>query len=146
MVQSSGDDRVDLFRLLVALGIRMRSRMDRRLAEVGLTTQQAVVLTVVETADHSPTISDVQRVLGTTHQNARQLVEVLERKGLLLVDQDPHDRRAKRLRPGPAVAATFGRREDGDRAAVREWTSALDDDEAAVLVRLLARLFADNGP
>jgi DNA-binding MarR family transcriptional regulator len=145
MVQSSGDDRVDLFRLLVALGIRMRSRMDRRLAEVGLTTQQAAVVTIVEAAEDPPSIEDVRRVLGTTHQNTRQIVESLRRKRLLVVEPDPDDRRARRLIVGPALASTFAAREASDREAVRAWTAALDDDEAAVVVRLLARLVLDDG-
>ncbi len=140
MHQSSGDDRVDLFRLLVVLGIRMRSRMDRRLAEVSLTTQQAAVLTTVETADQPPSVADVSRFLGTTHQNTRQIVEALERKGLMVIEPDDNDRRRRLLYLSPAVAERFRDREAGDRQAVAEWTAALDDQQVRTAVRLLDQL------
>jgi DNA-binding MarR family transcriptional regulator len=140
MYQSSGDDRVDLFRLLVALGIRMRSLMDRQLAPDGLTTQQAVVLTMVETADRPLSVADVSRLLGTTHQNTRQIVEALIRKGLLTAELDERDRRSRRLALTAQVAEVFDGRDADDRRAVREWTAALDDEQAALAVALLSRL------
>lgn len=146
MHQTSGDNRVDLFRLLVALGIRMRALMDRRLAPDGLTTQQAVVLTVVETADEPLCIADVSRLLGTSHQNMRQIVAVLVRKGLLTAEPDDRDRRSLRLALTPRVADVFDGREVDDRAAVREWTAALDDGEVAKAVALLSRLLAEHPP
>jgi DNA-binding MarR family transcriptional regulator len=143
MYQSSGDDRVDLFRLLVALGIRMRSLMDRQLAPDGLTTQQAVVLTMVETADRPLSVADVSRLLGTTHQNTRQLVEALIRKGLLTAELDERDRRSRRLSLTARVAEVFEGRDADDRRAVREWTAALDDEQAALAVELLSRLLPE---
>jgi DNA-binding MarR family transcriptional regulator len=145
MYKTSGDDRVDLFRLLVALGIRMRAQMDRRLSVIGLTTQQAAVLTFLETSDAALNVRDVSRLLGTTHQNARQIVAALERKGLLVDEPDPDDRRARRLRLTAAVAETFAGREAQDRAAVREWTRCLDDAEVARAVALLGRLLDGGG-
>jgi DNA-binding MarR family transcriptional regulator len=143
MYQSSGDDRVDLFRLLVALGIRMRSLMDRQLAPDGLTTQQAVVLTMVETADRPLSVADVSRLLGTTHQNTRQIVEALIRKGLLTAELDERDRRSRRLALTARVAEVFEGRDADDRRAVREWTAALDDEQAALAVELLSRLLPE---
>jgi DNA-binding MarR family transcriptional regulator len=143
MYQGSGDDRVDLFRLLVALGIRMRSLMDRQLAPDGLTTQQAVVLTMVETADRPLSVADVSRLLGTTHQNTRQIVEALIRKGLLTAELDERDRRSRRLALTSRVAEVFEGRDADDRRTVREWTAALDDEQAALAVELLARLLPE---
>lgn len=144
MYQTSGEPRVDLFRLLVALGIRMRSLMDRRLAADGLTTQQAVVLTLVETAEEPLSVADVSRALGTSHQNTRQIVAALTRKGLVTAVPDARDRRSRCLALTPGVSRIFAGREAGDRAAVGGWTATLDDNEVDVLVDLLARLL--NAP
>lgn len=130
---------MDLFRLLVGLGIRMRTLMDQRLAGIGLTTQQAAVLTVVEQLG-TPTITQVSQALGTTHQNTRQIVEALQRKNFLDVAIDPADRRARRLSVTAFVRDTFDPREAEDRTAVHRWTGALTDDECATLVRLLNSL------
>lgn len=128
-----------VFRLILALSMDLRSRMDARLAEIGLTTQQAAVLTFVETAPTPPAQGDVARFLGTTHQNARQVLDSLVRKGLVAIDPDPTDRRVRRVRCTSSVAATFAERDAADHAAVRGWLDALTDDELRQVGALLAR-------
>ena len=135
---------VQLFRLLVGLGLRTRARMDQRLAAVGLTTQQAVVLTIVGSAEGPLTLGDLGRRLGSSHQNARQLVDALVRKGLLAEEPDPRDRRARRLRTTAGVAALFDGREAEDEAEVRRWLGALGEDEMRVAVALLSRVARDD--
>lgn len=134
---------VQLFRTVIGLSSHLRTRMDRRLADVGLTTQQAAVLTVVETAAEPPTLGDVARLLGSSHQNARQIVAALERKGLLEVTVDPGDRRARRLRVTPAVAQVFAARDASDHDEVGQWLGALSEDEQWQVVKLLRRVLAD---
>lgn len=141
--QTSSDPRVELFRSVVAIGMRMRSAMDRRLAPAGLTTQQAAVLTIAEGFPSPPTLGDVSRILGTSHQNTRQIADALVRKGLLEITVDEHDRRARRLVPTATIATVFADRDADDRAAVAGWTRALSDDEVEIAVALLGRVLAD---
>ena len=141
--QGSTDPHIELFRSVVALGMRMRAAMDRRLAEVGLTTQQAAVLTIAEGFGEAPTLGDVSRILGTSHQNTRQIADALVRKGLLEIRVDTRDRRVRRLVPTDAVAVVFGERDASDREAVRRWTRALSDADARRAASLLARVLRD---
>jgi DNA-binding MarR family transcriptional regulator len=141
--QGSTDPHIELFRSVVALGMRMRAAMDRRLAEVGLTTQQAAVLTIAEGFGEAPTLGDVSRILGTSHQNTRQIADALVRKGLLEIRVDTRDRRVRRLVPTDAVAEVFGERDASDREAVRRWTRALSDADARRAASLLARELRD---
>lgn len=126
-----------LFRLVITLAGHLRTRMDQRLAEIGLTTQQAAVLTYLENSDEAPTLGAVAAALGTTHQNARQIVDALERKGMATVTVDPDDRRARRVAATPAVSLAFADRNEDDHAAVAEWLSALTAEEQAEAVSLL---------
>lgn len=134
---------VELFRTVITLASHLRTRMDRRLADVGLTTQQAAVLTVVDTADEPPTLGDVAALLGSSHQNARQIVAALERKGLLEITVDPSDRRARRLHVTPAVHTLFAARDPSDHSEVEQWLGALSEDEQRRTVELLHRVLAD---
>lgn len=136
---------IQLFRLLVTLGLRMRTRMDQRLAEVGLSTQQATVLTLLGSAPKPPSLGELARQLGASHQNARQLVNVLVRKGLVEVTPDPRDRRARRIRSTAEVSRLFDARDAEDHAEVRRWLGALSESEMELAVSLLLRLTADPG-
>lgn len=137
---------IQLFRLLVALGMRMRTRMDRRLAEIGLTTQQATVLTLVESAAEPPSLGEVARQIGTSHQNVRQLVDALARKGLVEVLPDARDRRTRRLRSTAELSRLFEAREPEDQAAILRWLGALSEPEMEVAVGLLLRVALDPRP
>jgi DNA-binding MarR family transcriptional regulator len=134
-------NRVILFRTVTALAGQLRARMDRRLRAAGITSQQAAVLALASTPP-PPTQGEVARLLGVTHQNVRQIMASLIRKGLLTVHSDAADRRAKRLVPTRHVARLFGRRNPGDFAAVAEWFAVLDDREVASVVDQLGRVLS----
>ena len=134
---------VQLFRIVLTLATHLRTRMDRRLADVGLTTQQAGVLTFVAHSADPPTLGDAARSLGTSHQNVRQIVAALERKGMLEVVTDAADGRVRRLTTTPRVTEVFETRDLGDHAVVAEWMAALSEEEQRRAVGLLNRLLRD---
>jgi len=126
---------VRAFRLTLLLAQRLRSLMDDRLRPDGLTTQQAALLTAVIALD-GPSQSQAAAALGTTHQNAAQLVASLERKGFLRVERDPGDARRKRLVATEANFRYWRERDAGDQAAVMRWFDALEPGELGAFVRL----------
>lgn len=133
-------DSVNVFRLLIVLGLRLRALMDRRLSGIGLTTQQAAVLTIIDLAERPPKQGDIAAVLGSSHQNVRQLLDALERKGLIEERPDEDDGRACRLVTTPAVARLFASRDEDDEAAVRRWMKGLGAVELRALLASLRRL------
>lgn len=135
------DDAVSLFRVLIVLGLRLRALMDKRLASSGLTTQQAAVLTIVETRPNPPRLRDIAATLGSSHQNARQLVDALVKKGLLQEQVDPDDGRAVRLVLTPAVRRLFVGRDAADHEAVRRWLGGLTARELPGVLAALRRLY-----
>lgn len=135
-----GEPSVQLFRVVLTLATHLRTRMDQRLAEVDLTTQQAGVLTFVTASEQPPTLSETARSLGTSHQNARQVVAALERKGMVEVRPDPADGRVRRLAVTARVAEAFADRDLADHHEVAQWLSALTEDEQRQAVRLLSRV------
>lgn len=137
-------ERVILFRMLVLAGGHLRSLMDRRYREDGITTQQAAVLAVAGATDSPLTQGEVALRLGVSHQNIRQLADSLVSKGLLEIRSEPADRRVKRLVPTRRVQRLFDRRNADDFAAVASWFSALDDREARVLQAALRKLLAST--
>ena len=90
-------DAVRNFRLILFCGQRLRTLLDERLREAGLTTQQGVMLSIVRTSA-LPSLGEVAMAMATSHQNAKQIASVLERKGLLEIVPDKSDRRTRRLK------------------------------------------------
>ncbi|BCY05354.1 MarR family winged helix-turn-helix transcriptional regulator [Actinoplanes sp. L3-i22] len=134
---------VRAFRLALLLGQRLRYLMDDRLRADGLTTQQAALLTAVR-ALGTPALTEAAAAMGTTHQNAAQLVAALERKGMLRIEPDPADKRRRRLVPTEAGARYWAERDTGDEAAVAEWFAALTPAELATWSALSQRILAGS--
>jgi DNA-binding MarR family transcriptional regulator len=132
--------RVLLFRLLMATGHELRTRMDRALASSGLTTQQAMVLQYLEGESVEPTLTQFAARLGMTHQNIKQIVAVLARKGLVRIVIDRTDRRVRRLRLTARHRRLWAQRGADDHASVVDWTAVLSDEQVRVGVQLLDRL------
>lgn len=145
-----GNPPVQLFRVVLILATHLRTRMDQRLAEIDLTTQQAAVLTFVSGSGQPPTLSETARALGTSHQNARQVVAALERKGLIEVTPDAVDRRVRRLAATERVAEAFAERDVADHREVAQWFSALTEEEqrqgVGMLSRVLEQLVHEGSP
>jgi DNA-binding MarR family transcriptional regulator len=112
--------------------------MDQRLRADGLTTQQAALLTVV-TALGRPSLGEAADAMGTTHQNAAQLVAALTRKEFLRVEPDPADRR-RRLIATETNDQYWRGRDAADHNAVADWFSTLTDSELQTLTTLAERL------
>lgn len=132
--------RVRLFRLILADAALLRGRMDGELAPSGITTRQAALLQFVETRSEPPRVSEVAAGMTMTHQNVKQIALALEKKGFLVIEQDPLDGRARRLRVTDTHRRFWAKRNPDDFASVEHWTAALSESEVDKLVSLLKRL------
>lgn len=127
------------FRQLLWVAQRLRYLMDQRLRGDGLTTQQAVLLTLVRVLEQ-PSLTEAAAAMSTSYQNVKQLVAALERKGMLEIVVDPEDRRVRRLKATGTSARKWKRRDAADFAAVAQWFSALPKQDVGRLLDLLSRL------
>jgi DNA-binding MarR family transcriptional regulator len=131
--------RIRTFRLIVLLAQELRTLMDQVLHADGLTTQQAALITVVETIG-APSLSQAATALGTTHQNAKQIATALERKGFMRIDPDERDRRVRRLVTTDKSRAYWKQRSPTDYEHVLDWFADLTEHEAQTLFELLLRV------
>ncbi len=79
-----------------------------------------------------------------THQNAKQIALVLQRKGFLDIVVDEADRRARRLLLTEHHHRFWARRNPQDFAVVEGMSRALTDAEVRTLVRLLGKVMKDR--
>ncbi len=134
-----GAVRVRTFRLIVLVAQELRTLMDQLLRADSLTTQQAAMITVVDLLG-TPSLSQAATALGTTHQNARQLADALERKGFLRISTDQADARVRRLITTARSKNYWRDRSAADQQQVLDWFGDLTPAEAQTLFELLAKL------
>jgi DNA-binding MarR family transcriptional regulator len=137
-----GEDRatrIRTFRLILLLAQELRTLMDQLLRDDGLTTQQAALITIVDTLGQ-PSIKQAAAALGTTHQNIKQLAGSLARKGFIEFLEDPTDARVRRMATTAKSHTTWQRRSTEDHQRVLEWFSELSKPDAHALFQLLLNL------
>lgn len=127
------------YRLILMIAQQLRYLTDQLYRVDGLTTRQAAVLTIVS-AQGCPTHSDVAHAMLSTHQNVKQLVTVLIRKGFLRVISDQKDARVRRLVTTAKNERYWAKRNPEDFDRVDEWFGGLSREETRQLCVLLTRL------
>ena len=92
-------DRKFVFGSILIVSNMIDTLLDRELKEYGLTAKQWFMTVVIEnTFDSPPTIKDVARAMGSSHQNVKQIALKLQKNGLLALEKDKRDARVTRLR------------------------------------------------
>jgi len=92
------EDSAFIFGALMMVANKMGALLDKTLSRHGITaTQWFLLLIVFNLFDKPPTIKEVAREMGSSHQNVKQVALKLESKGLLKLEKDQQDQRVTRL-------------------------------------------------
>jgi len=90
------DGRYALFGLLFALQNRLQAVGDTFYEEI--TCKQFFLLACMNLFQgEAPTVQDLSQVMGSSHQNVKQILNKLEQKGFVKVESDEEDRRKLRI-------------------------------------------------
>ena len=92
-------DQKFVFGSVLVIANRMDTLLERELKEYDVTAKQWLLTAVLANSfDKPPTIKEVAREMGSSHQNVKQLGLKLEQKGLLVFEKDKKDARVTRLK------------------------------------------------
>ena len=96
---NSMKDQKFVFGSVLVIANRMDTLLERELKEYDVTSKQWLLTAVLDNSfDKPPTIKDVAREMGSSHQNVKQVALKLEQKGLLVFEKDTKDARVTRLK------------------------------------------------
>lgn len=92
------DDSQYIFGIVFIIANRMDTLLERELKEFDITTKQWFLSVVIDNVfSEPPTMKETAKVMGTSHQNAKQVALKLEKKGLIKLEKDKRDARITRL-------------------------------------------------
>jgi DNA-binding MarR family transcriptional regulator len=134
-----------IFRLLFFITQKWQKNMDRKLdRQAGITTRQWMLMVVLSRhfRDRLPTLGETANAFGTSRQNLKRIALDLQRKGYLIIIQDPADQRVQRLTLTGKHAEDFEGEDNlkWQEDLIRELFVGLDADEQARLSKSLYRL------
>ena len=92
------EDTTFVFGALFVTANLMETLLDRAFASYGITSKQWLLLITIQSLfQEAPTVSQVASVMGSSHQNVKQVALNLEKRGFLRLEKDKQDGRAIRL-------------------------------------------------
>ena len=127
---------------LVRAEAAVRRRLSADIEREGLSAAGFSVLVVLVTAGGELELRTLRRRLGTSKANATEIVDTLERHGLVRRHRLQHDRRAAAVTMTPKAAELVDRLFPEHAARVAATFSPLDDDEKRTLAELCRKLAA----
>lgn len=93
------DDQHFIFGTLLILANKIDTVLSRELKDFDITSKQWFLSLVIDNLfDEDPTISEVAKEMGSSHQNVKQVALKLENKGMLRLEKDAKDGRSTRLK------------------------------------------------
>lgn len=87
-----------IFGLLLIISNKMDTLLERELKEFDVTTKQWFLSETVNSLfDYPPTLKEVGNMMGSSHQNVKQVALKLQEKELMTLEKDRKDARITRL-------------------------------------------------
>ena len=88
-----------LFGSVFIVANRMDTLLQKEFNQFDITTKQWFLSVIIDNLfDKPPTMKEVAKEMGSSHQNVKQVALKLEQKGLLILEKDKRDARATRLK------------------------------------------------
>lgn len=84
-----------LLGLLSAFDNRFQAMADRTMEEISW--KQFFAIICINLCKENPTIKELAEILGSSHQNVKQILLKLEKKGFVNIYEDAEDRRKQRI-------------------------------------------------
>lgn len=92
-------DQKFVFGSVLIVANKMDTLLERELKEYDVTAKQWLMTVVIDNSfDNPPTIKEVARAMGSSHQNVKQVALKLQQRGLLILEKDKKDTRVTRLK------------------------------------------------
>lgn len=92
------EDKQYIFGALLIIANRMDTLLERELKEFDVTSKQWFLSVIIDNLFlKPPTMKEVAKEIGSSHQNVKQVALKLQEKGLLKLEKDKKDARVTRL-------------------------------------------------
>nr|WP_286946995.1 MarR family transcriptional regulator [Acetobacterium sp. UBA5834] len=123
---------------------QMDTLLERELKEYNLTTKQWLLTIVVQNIfDHDPTLKEVAKSMGSSHQNVKQVALKLEQKGFVVMEKDPHDARITRIKLTDAVDSFGTESQQKSEIFTEKLFDGISDEELAMTRSVIEKLLAN---
>lgn len=130
-----------IFGSLFLIANKLQVVGDQYLGKDDMTVKQwFLTVMVAQFGDHSPTLSEVAELMGSSRQNVKQLALKLEEKDFLKLEKDEQDARALRLKLTEKCRVFWEKRQNQDDQFIRELFKDFKEEEIDIMCNSFNKL------
>jgi len=134
-------DRQYLFGVIFIVANRVDTMLEREFKRFGITTKQWFLSVIIENLfDKPPTMKEVAKEMGSSHQNVKQVALKLEQKGLLILQKDKRDARVTRLKLSESSYDFWKMIKEEGTMFTETLFKDIDKDELAIARRVMQKM------
>ncbi|HKL78918.1 MAG TPA: MarR family transcriptional regulator [Mobilitalea sp.] len=128
-----------LLGLLLLLSNRLQTTGDNFIGEI--TTKQWLIILVLRIlSDREPTLNELAEAAGSSHQNVKQIILKLEKKGFVELRRDENDARKYRIRMTPYCEEFSRSFSDRGTKFIKQFLAHLEPEDLETTVRTLIKI------
>lgn len=135
---SNTDTPFFLLGLLSAFDNRYQAKADSFFEEISW--KQFFAIICIDLCKESPTIKELAEIMGSSHQNVKQILLKLERKGFVEILTDEQDKRKQRILLTEKTSAFCNEHEEGSRKVVEAIFKGISREQMQATIQTIMKM------
>lgn len=127
-----------LIGLLSAFDNRYQAKADSFFEEISW--KQFFAIICINLCKESPTIKELSEIMGSSHQNVKQILNKLERKDYIQVITDKEDKRKQRIILTDKTRAFCTEHDEGSKRVVGKIFEGIREEDLLTVVKTLLQM------
>lgn len=127
-----------LLGVLSAFDNRYQACADAFLREI--TWKQFFAIICINLCKESPTINELSEVMGSSHQNVKQILLKLEKKGFVTLVQDEKDRRKQRIMITEACREFCEKNDEATQQIIENIFTGIGEEELYITIKTIVSM------
>lgn len=127
-----------LLGLMSAFDNRYQATADNFFEEISW--KQFFAIICIDLCKEAPTIRELAEIMGSSHQNVKQILNKLEKKDFIRICQDENDKRKQRIVLTEKTRAFCREHEKGSQAVVAKIFENTDPEDVAVTIKTIMQM------
>lgn len=127
-----------LLGLMSAFENRYQACADSYFKEI--TWKQYFTIICIRLCKENPTINEIARLMGSSHQNVKQLLLKLEKRGYITIIQDENDRRKQRIILTEDCKKFWKKYERGSERIIASIFEGIEEDQIMTTIQTIIKM------
>lgn len=127
-----------LLGLLSAFDNRYQAKADSFFGEISW--KQFFAIICIQLCKESPTIKDLAEIMGSSHQNVKQILNKLEKKGYVQTIPDEDDKRKQRIVLTEKTKVFCEQHDEGSQRIVGKMFEGIDARDIGITIKTIMQM------